>query len=76
MNNYNDRDLMLRNIDIYVNNTEYIKKLEKKYTITISFNGNYYMVFNYFGKLWFTSDTLKGIEKEMKRIYELLNDRK
>lgn len=52
-----------------------IKELEKEYTISISYNGNYYMVFNYFGKLWFTAPSLKDIEKEMKRIYKLLNDR-
>lgn len=60
----------MNNIEIYSS-----KKLEEKYAISISFNGNYYMVFNYFGKLWFTAPSLKDIEKEMKRIYKLLNDR-
>lgn len=48
-----------------------IKELEKKYTISISYNDNYYMVFNYFGKLWFTAPYLEDIDKEMKRIYKL-----
>ncbi len=52
-----------------------IKEMEKKYTISISYNGNYYMVFNYFGKLWFTATSLKEIEEEMKRIYKILDDR-
>ena len=49
-----------------------VESLEKEYTISISFNGNYYMVFNYFGKLWFTAPTLQEIDKEMKRIYSIL----
>lgn len=48
-----------------------IKELEKEYTISISFNGYYYMVFNFFGKLWFTADSLENIDKEMKRIYKI-----
>lgn len=48
-----------------------VESLEKKYTISISYNGNYYMVFNFFGKLWFTATTLQEIEKEMKRIYNV-----
>ena len=49
-----------------------ISELEKEYTISISYNGNYYMVYNFFGKLWFTSPSLIEIEKEMKRIYKIL----
>lgn len=49
-----------------------IEKLEKEYTITISYNGSYYMVFNFFGKLWFTATSLKDIDKEMKRVYKIL----
>lgn len=48
-----------------------IKELEKEYTISISFNGSYYMVYNFFGRLWFTSSSLENIEKEMKRIYRI-----
>ena len=51
------------------------EQLEKEYTISISYNGHYYMVFNYFGKLWFTSSSLETIEEEMKRIYKILDDR-
>lgn len=47
------------------------EQLEKEYTISISYNGNYYMVFNYFGKLWFTAPSLIDIESEMKKIYAL-----
>ena len=50
-----------------------VNELEKKYTINISYNGNYYMVFNYFGKLWFTSPSLEDIDKEMNRIYKILD---
>ena len=46
--------------------------LEEKYGISISYNGSYYMVFNFFGKLWFTATTLLEIDKEMKRIYNIL----
>ena len=46
------------------------KELENKYHISISFNGKYYMVFNYFGALWFTSPSLNNIEEEMEKIYE------
>ena len=47
------------------------QEIEKKYTITISYNGSYYMVFNYFGKLWFTSPSLDQINQEMERIYSI-----
>ena len=47
------------------------QEIEKKYTITISYNGSYYMVFNYFGKLWFTSPSLDQISQEMERIYSI-----
>lgn len=47
------------------------QEIEKKYTITISYNGSYYMVFNYFGKLWFTSPTLDQIKQELERIYSI-----
>lgn len=46
--------------------------LEEKYGISISYNGNYYMVFNYFGKLWFTAPSLVDIDNEMKRIYNII----
>ena len=49
-----------------------VDSLEKEYTISISYNGNYYMVYNFFGKLRFTATTLEEIEKEMKRIYKIL----
>lgn len=46
------------------------KELEEKYTINISFNGHYYMIYNTSGELWFTSPSLKEIENEMKRKYK------
>ncbi len=46
--------------------------LEEKYGISISYNDTYYMVFNYFGKLWFTAPTLQAIDEEMKRLYKIL----
>ena len=55
-----------------MHDTNKMKELEKKYGISISYNGNYYMIFNYFGKLWFTAITLQEIDKEMKRIYKIL----
>ena len=45
--------------------------LEEKYGISISYNGNYYMIFNYFGKLWFTAPTLISIDEEMRKIYDI-----
>ena len=48
-----------------------IDELEKKYTISISYNGSYYMVYNFFGKLWFTSPSLDQIKKEMDRFYDI-----
>lgn len=47
-----------------------IKELEEKYAIKISFNGHYYMIYNIFGELWFTSPSLEEIENEMKRKYK------
>ena len=49
------------------------EELEKKYTISISYNGHYYMVFNYFGKLWFTAKNLEEIDHTMEEIYRCLN---
>ena len=54
---------------------EYKRELEKRFTISISYNGHYYMVFNYFGKLWFTAPSLEDIEKEMIIIYKALDGR-
>ena len=53
-------------------NDNLIKDLEQKYTISISYNGSYYMVFNFFDRLWFTASTLADIETEMKRIYNII----
>lgn len=47
------------------------EELEQEYGIGISYNGSYYMVFNYFGKLWFTSPSLDQIKQEMERIYSI-----
>ena len=46
------------------------RELEEKFSINISFNGHYYMIYNIFGELWFTSPSLKEIENEMKRKYK------
>ena len=46
------------------------RQLEEKYSINISFNGHYYMIYNIFGELWFTAPSLKEIENEMKNIYK------
>ncbi len=46
------------------------RELEERYSINISFNNHYYMVYNMFGELWFTASSLEAIEKEMKTIYK------